>query len=752
MKISVWKKAAVWALSLMMTVSITACGGKNGVDLEKVNLDCFFSTEDIDMSAVKGKLATNRNQFIVEGDKVYFFTCETSENDSLDESDDAKTEDVDRIYSMNIDGTDIEQISEFKLDGNEDIMNLIIDKDKNIMFFSEAYDSMKGRVSYYMSKIGKNGELEDHADITKSFVYCSDGTYISGVYADDKGNYIAFSDSYLCVLDNKYEFNSEIDGGSDYIQGFTKTSDGRFLCAFQGDINGNSVIKELDIENKKLGEPAEINLNYVLGLINGVGEYDFCYISDNGIYGYSNQEKNCKMVVDLLASSISSDNVDCVAFIDSEKLLVANASENKLEFLKKADASKLKDKTVITIGSLSDLDFNITKAAMKFNKENDKYRIVFKDYSVEADPQTKFNTDVLAGNVPDILYLRDMPVERYVAKGVLEDLNPYLDKDDVVKRDDIIPSVLSAIEDDGKLYYIAPDFSVSSLVAKKSDVGDKMGWTVEEFKALLDEKGEGVSPLCNNNKTDVLELLISECVNDYIDWNNGECQFNGESFKSLLEIAGRGSDEEPDYDSMDFIDTIRSGKSLLSIFPSCNAPDMHITKEKYGCDVTFIGYPCEDKQGSYFAFTSEVGIYSQSKVKDGAWEFIRTILTKDYQIYDEYYYWGGCPTNKDAFETYMKSQTATKPYVDEYGWSIAPNYMNCYTEGDNDINYAPLSSDEEKQFRDLVNNTTKVMGDNEEVMNIICEEAGAYFSGQKSLDETADIIQNRVTNYVNEIR
>jgi hypothetical protein len=37
-------------------------------------------------------------------------------------------------------------------------------------------------------------------------------------------------------------------------------------------------------------------------------------------------------------------------------------------------------------------------------------------------------------------------------------------------------------------------------------------------------------------------------------------------------------------------------------------------------------------------------------------------------------------------------------------------------------------------------------------MNIITEEAANYFNGQKSLDETADIIQNRVTTYVNENR
>ena len=38
------------------------------------------------------------------------------------------------------------------------------------------------------------------------------------------------------------------------------------------------------------------------------------------------------------------------------------------------------------------------------------------------------------------------------------------------------------------------------------------------------------------------------------------------------------------------------------------------------------------------------------------------------------------------------------------------------------------------------------------VNNIIKEEAAQYFAGQKSLDETARVIQNRVSTYVAERR
>lgn len=41
------------------------------------------------------------------------------------------------------------------------------------------------------------------------------------------------------------------------------------------------------------------------------------------------------------------------------------------------------------------------------------------------------------------------------------------------------------------------------------------------------------------------------------------------------------------------------------------------------------------------------------------------------------------------------------------------------------------------------------MGDTQ-IEGIVMEEAAAFFSGQKSVEETAEIIQNRVKIYVNE--
>ena len=62
----------------------------------------------------------------------------------------------------------------------------------------------------------------------------------------------------------------------------------------------------------------------------------------------------------------------------------------------------------------------------------------------------------------------------------------------------------------------------------------------------------------------------------------------------------------------------------------------------------------------------------------------------------------------------------------------------------------PLTSEDVKLVTDFVESLTLTYSSNQAVNNIINEEAAAYFKGQKSAQEVADIIQSRVSIYVNE--
>ena len=63
-----------------------------------------------------------------------------------------------------------------------------------------------------------------------------------------------------------------------------------------------------------------------------------------------------------------------------------------------------------------------------------------------------------------------------------------------------------------------------------------------------------------------------------------------------------------------------------------------------------------------------------------------------------------------------------------------------------------LTEEQKNIFMDLLHSTTKVNSYDENIMNIITEETGGYFAGQKTVDEVVKVIQNRANLYIAEQR
>ena len=87
-------------------------------------------------------------------------------------------------------------------------------------------------------------------------------------------------------------------------------------------------------------------------------------------------------------------------------------------------------------------------------------------------------------------------------------------------------------------------------------------------------------------------------------------------------------------------------------------------------------------------------------------------------------------------------------YIDEKGKKHEePSvYGICGSE----IELEPLSKEEATEFSDFVKSVTDVLNEDKKVEDIIFEETGAYYEGQKSAEEVADIIQSRVSIYLAE--
>ena len=170
----------------------------------------------------------------------------------------------------------------------------------------------------------------------------------------------------------------------------------------------------------------------------------------------------------------------------------------------------------------------------------------------------------------------------------------------------------------------------------------------------------------------------------------------------------------------------------------------------FGGDITYIGFPVPEGVGSVIMPNMEVAISSKSKLKGACWDFINYLLSDDFL--NEFAY--SFPIKRSVLEQRMAE--AMDPA--NYGgggpilYKDAVDYDIGIPEGEEPDNYwsKPVSQEQADKINELISSVSSVYRSLDDVMAIIEEEAGAYFSGQKSVQTVADIIQSRAQIYVSE--
>lgn len=793
MKKGIWEKIIVVLMVVTMFATMTGCEKMTGIhetanekDIEKTSTkDMVYDGETL---KVEGLVGDPSSCFVKDG-KLYIQTTEwkegLSEDDNqlldekaLDETEQTDKESLDNeteieddeyidnsviihLYVINIDGSDLKEIA-LNLPAGEEFYYFLVDDEGNITYISYSYNVRTREIDCNLIKRGSNGKEIKRENLKKALNLKEEPNI--GMYVQDKkGNLVMIGGNTIYVMDSDFKSVKELkyDNNTERISSLSTTKDGKVICGINiyKDESSSAEVREIDTEGKKWGETFKLNLRHFDGsdsLMSGTDEYDFYYKDDSGIYGYQAIERKETKLMDYTASRITSQYVYGIQSIGDGKFIdiVENYGNEdgrySIVVYEKIDPSTIQDKIVVTLAGQCVGD-EIKKAIVQFNKENENYQIKYKDYGNEDDLYAKMNADIIAGNTPDIIVLLDDDASYYASKGFLEDLTPYFEKDTQIKETDLIPTVLDAMKVDDKLYYVAPSMNVYSLETRTSDVGKRMGWTFDEFKNFISKKGDDVNLFYSNNKSDILYSLLDGVLSDFVDWSTGECNFDGQDFKDVLQICNEnGVNQEVDWsEDMQLHENLfREGKVL---FRECSVDveEIQVAKQLFGEDVTYIGYPDHDKQGSYLSFTNQVGIYSKSNVKDGAWQFVRTLMSKEYQgkTMDSSY----IPTRQDCFDLSVEAAMATKEYTNILGCKISPREGEVIYNNTS-IKRSPLTQEEADQYVNIINSTKKKVTDDWELIEMIQEESKPYFAGERSLDETTEIIQNRVKTYVNENR
>lgn len=533
--------------------------------------------------------------------------------------------------------------------------------------------------------------------------------------------------------------------------------DGR--AGLRAETMGGGVLSCFDFETPGFGEDIELPMN-AFNLYDGGGDYCICYVDSSCIWGIRPEGGEPVQLASLINCGLDENDMQAV-FIDDEGCINCilydyDDGSAQLARLTLVDASELPETTVLRLACFY-LSEEVRRAVLDFNRSNSGAKIEVVDYSqyvTEDDYSaglTKLNVEILSGNVPDLFASDGLPIAQYGARGLLYDMYELIDSDPELSRESFFENILDAFATDGKLYTITPSFRIVSLVGNAEVVGAEPGWTLEEMREVIESQPQ-VQYVLDSYTTpeSMLQQMLTLNLGRYVDWETGECGFDSEDFVELLEFCaalpeGGGSGGGTPA-------LVASGKQLLASFRAADFQEYQLYEAMFGGKLAFKGYPSADRAGNMVEpMYGSLSISSTCKDVDAAWSFVRTLLLEENYITDSSHSFG-YPLNRAAYDAAeaaaMEKHYTTDPETGEQ----VEEPVSSWSWDALDVEIYAMSKEEAQALRELIASVKYSMSYDETIMNMIAEDSAAFFKGDKSAADTAAIIQDRISTYVNERR
>ena len=543
-----------------------------------------------------------------------------------------------------------------------------------------------------------------------------------------------------------------------------RKADGSCLLLCREREGGLNLVK-YDVESDTLGEASRLPDGIMESLAStvfaaGAGS-DLIYAGRDGVFVWNMGDEKASLKMNYINSD---RNISAVHFLleldDTHFLMFYNEDytrELKAGIFEYVRPEDIPDKAVVILAGLT-VNADIKKRVIHYNRENSQYRVVVKEY----ESSEKLNLDIVSGHMPDILMAEGLPngdalpLESYIKKGLIADVGALIEKDEELSGQEFMGNVFDAYSVDGKLMYVVPSFTISTMAVRTSLVGDGNGWSMEKMAEVLEGMGPNAQLLNGLNRDTFLEKVMRYRGNDFIDRETGKCAFDSQEFIDIMEFAYALPEERRfagETEEAYQLQYLRNRTLLLELPVSTFSPDvderLFFRLNGYlGGDYVFAGFPAAstesagDGKGAIISGENLMALSARSENEAGAWDFARYYLTEEYQKSLEI----GLPVRKALFEEWAREETRRSYYMDENGERVEYD-LTIYRNGE-EIVVPPLDQEQLEELIAYVESVTEIPFEDNSVMNIINEEIGAYFAGQKTAEVTAKLIQNRVQLYL----
>lgn len=485
------------------------------------------------------------------------------------------------------------------------------------------------------------------------------------------------------------------------------------------------------------------------------------YADNSGVYYYKEGGSVSEQLINGELNSLGDPNISffSIVMMDEENILI-NVGSKILKYSYSREASAVPDQEIV-VYSLYDSNA-LRQAVSVYQKENQNSSVqlvtglsVGDGVTVDDALQT-LNTDILAGNGPDVLILDGLPVESYIEKGILADISDIVAEVDA--SDGFFPNIKKAYEKDGSIYHMPARFY--TIVVDGDEAALSAAGNLKSFADYAEQLK------AQNQGADIFQPMMVEYMleelyfADSVNWILADGTLDETKMQEWMVQAKRiwdvGAKYDEEGDSLEYqnlrmtnlIGTIQvggtgmiAGANKIAFGTFTNADDLVGMRGTQAQTHTSYGLLNGDKTKSYVPYLL-AGVNSTSSRMEEAENFVKVLLGREWNSMSG----DGFPVNKAAFDAINEEKKTA------YEEGTTGGIMLSGSDGNNTftIDYKNLTDEDIAEMTEMLESLDTPVNTDRVLRNLILEQGEKYLHGEQSIEDTMTAIRQKVNLYLAE--
>jgi multiple sugar transport system substrate-binding protein len=354
-------------------------------------------------------------------------------------------------------------------------------------------------------------------------------------------------------------------------------------------------------------------------------------------------------------------------------------------------------------------------------------------------------TEMMAGLGPDLIEFNEvLPYQNYADKGMLEVLTRLLPEESTPEGAEYYYNIINACKYRGEIYAVPLGVSLYLIGADKEVLEseaidmEEAGFDWKSFfdaarKVTKDTDGDGVTDrfAFSEGSISYFSTFIPErSMSQFVDYESRTAFFDSEEFIEILNFVKELSKENLSHPEITYMEMRKSNPKIIvsECFYVSSDHDFSEFKRVFeGREVEYCSIPSWEKdEEPWCTLLLSLGLNKKCSYKDDASDFIKFALSSDMQtILCKNY--NSIPVNKKARENLKKIWLEESPILN---------------------NKYPISPQDTNIIDRFINECNEIVYTDPVIKNIIEEEITSFISGNKTAEQTAKSIQDKVNTYL----